>query len=183
MVTILLIAFGLAVDAFAVSISSGVAIKRLKVAHALTIAAFFGGFQAIMPGIGWLAGEGLKDFIAGIDHWVAFGLLTFIGCKMIYESRQMKSIDEKTDPMNVHVLLMLSVATSIDALAVGLTLSLLDISVLVAAVVIGLVTFVLSFLGVYVGNTFGHMFENKVEAVGGLILIGIGTKMLVEHLV
>jgi len=182
MFTILFIAFGLAMDAFAVSISSGITIKRLRVGHAFTIAAFFGAFQAIMPGIGWLAGHGLKDLIVEIDHWIAFGLLSIIGCKMLYESRKMGYMEKKTDPLNIYVLLMLSVATSIDALAVGLTLSLLGISVLVAAVVIGLVTFALSFLGVYVGDKFGHVFENKIEIAGGLLLIGIGIKILIGHL-
>jgi len=180
MITILLIAVGLAMDAFAVSISSGVTIKRLRISYAFTIAALFGGFQAVMPGIGWLAGHGLKSLIAGVDHWIAFGLLTAVGCKMIYESPKMGSTGNGS--LDIVVLLVLSVATSIDALAVGLSLSMLGISVLVAAIVIGLVTFVLSFCGVYIGKRFGHVFENKIQIVGGLILIGIGTKILVEHL-
>ena len=182
MVTIFLIAVGLAMDAFAVSITSGITIKRLEMKHAFLIAAFFGGFQAIMPGIGWLLGLGLRDVIEGVDHWVAFGLLAFIGCKMIYEAHRIEEIEKRSDPLNIWVLLTLAVATSIDALAVGLSLSVLGMSVLLAAGVIGAVTFVLSFCGVYIGNRSGPLFEGKMEIVGGVILIGIGTKILIEHL-
>lgn len=180
-VTILFIAFGLAMDAFAVSITSGFTIKYLRINHALRLAAFFGLFQAIMPVIGWLAGFSLRDFISGIDHWIAFGLLSIIGLKMIFESTKMNP-KKKIDPLNIYVLLLLSVATSIDALAVGLTLSVLNISIINPAVIIGIITFLLSLIGVYIGERFGHFFENKIEVVGGLILIGIGIKILVEHL-
>ena len=182
LVTILIIAVGLAMDAFAVSIVSGSVYKHLYVRHALRIAVFFGGFQALMPLIGSLAGLTVKEHIEHCDHWIAFGLLSAVGVKMIYESFKIKSVEENLDPSNIFVLLVLSVATSIDALAVGITLSLITSSIVFAVIIIGLITFVLSYLGVVIGKKFGHFFENKIEALGGLILIGIGGKILVEHL-
>jgi len=170
-------------DAFAVSITSGLTIKHLRINNALKIAIFFGSFQAVMPVIGWLAGLSLRDFIADVDHWIAFGLLSFIGCKMIYESIKIKSSEKEINPLNVYVLLMLSIATSIDALAIGVSFAFLKISIATPIIVIGAVTFLLSFLGVFVGNRFGHFFESKIEIVGGFILIGIGIKILIEHLV
>ena len=181
MITVIAIAFGLAMDAFVVSLTSGIAIRHLRIKHALKIAIFFGSFQAIMPLIGWLAGLSLRDFISGVDHWISFGLLSLIGCRMIYES--IRPSEREINPLSIHVLLMLSVATSIDALAVGVSLAFLRIAIVPPIVVIGTVTFLLSFLGVFAGNRFGHLFGNKVEIVGGLILIAIGTKILVEHLV
>lgn len=133
--------------------------------------------------MGWLAGSSLKDFIAGSDHWIAFGLLSLVGCKMIYESIKSESSKKETNPLNVHVLLILSVATSIDALVVGVSFAFLKIFIVVSIIVIGTVTFLLSFLGVFAGNKFGHLFKNKIEIVGGLILISIGIKILIEHLV
>ena len=180
--TIIIIAVGLAMDAFVVSIVSGSAYKQLRVRHALRMAIFFGAFQAFMPLIGSLAGLTLREHIAHYDHWIAFGLLAAVGGKMIYESLKIKSIEENPDPSNILVLLVLSVATSIDALAVGVTLSLIAGSIIVAAILIGLITFVLSYIGVYIGKRFGHLFESKIEALGGVILIGIGIKILIEHL-
>ena len=182
LVTIIVIAVGLAIDAFAVSIVSGSAYKQLNVRHALRIAVFFGGFQAFMPLIGFLAGLSVKEYIATYDHWVAFGLLSAVGGKMIYESFKIKSVKENFDPSNILVLLVLSIATSIDALAIGITLSLITSSIVTAVIIIGLVTFVLSYLGVCIGKKFGHFFENKIKAFGGLILVGIGLKILLEHL-
>jgi putative Mn2+ efflux pump MntP len=179
---ITVIAVGLAMDAFAVSIVSGSAYRQLHVKHALRMAAFFGGFQAIMPLIGSLAGLSLKEYIIACDHWIAFGLLTAVGAKMIYESFKIKSIEERFDPSSVLVLLTLSVATSIDALAIGITLPLITRSIALAVTIIGLITFVLSYLGVIIGKRFGHFFENKIEIFGGLILIAIGVKILIEHL-
>jgi len=181
-ISIIFIAFGLAMDAFAVSITSGLTIKQLRINDALKIAIFFGSFQAIMPLIGWSAGLSFRDFISGIDHWIAFGLLSLIGCKMIYESSKMEVNSKKIDPLNVSVLLMLSIATSIDALAVGLSLSFLNVSIALPAIIIGVVTFLLSIFGVYLGNRFGHYFERKIEIIGGLILIGIGIRILINHL-
>jgi putative Mn2+ efflux pump MntP len=132
--------------------------------------------------IGSLAGLTLREHIADYDHWIAFGLLAAVGGKMIYESLKIKSIEDNPDPSNIFVLLVLSLATSIDALAVGITLSLIADSIVVAAILIGLITFVLSYLGVYIGKRFGHLFESKIEALGGVILIAIGIKILIEHL-
>jgi putative Mn2+ efflux pump MntP len=181
MITILFIAFGLAMDAFAVSITNGITIKHQRINNALKIGIFFGSFQALMPLIGWLAGLRLRDFISGFDHWVAFGLLSLIGGKMIYESTKIGD-DKEIRSLNLFVLLLLSIATSIDALAVGLSFAFLKISIATPIIVIGIVTFMLSFLGVLVGNRLGHFFEKKMEIVGGLILIGIGIKILIEHL-
>jgi putative Mn2+ efflux pump MntP len=170
-------------DAFAVSIVSGSVYKQLKIKHAFRIAVFFGGFQAIMPLIGSLAGISVKEYIAGYDHWAAFALLSAVGAKMIYESFKITPAEENFNPENILVLLVLSVATSIDALVVGITLSFLRISIVTAVIIIGLVTFVISYLGVLIGKRFGHFFENKIEAIGGLVLIGLGAKILFEHLV
>ncbi len=170
-------------DAFAVSITSGITIKRLHINHALKIALFFGLFQAFMPIIGWLAGLSLRDYISAIDHWIAFGLLSFIGCKMIYESITVQSNKKEINPLNVYVLLVLSVATSIDALAVGISFAFLKVSIVTPVIIIGTVTFLLSYLGVYIGDRIGHFFENKIEIAGGILLIGIGIKILVEGLV
>jgi len=183
LVTIIVIAVGLAMDAFAVSIVSGSVYQQLHVRHALRMAVFFGGFQAFMPLIGSLAGMSVKDYIADYDHWVAFGLLAAVGGKMICESFKIKSAEKNSDPSNVLVLLVLALATSIDALAIGITLSLIVSSITIAVIIIGLVTFVLSYLGVFIGKKFGHFFENKIEALGGLILIGLGVKILLEHTV
>ena len=183
MLSIVIIAVGLAMDAFAVSVTSGITIKRLHINHALRIALFFGLFQAIMPIIGWLAGLSLRDYISAVDHWIAFGLLSFIGCKMIYESVTVQSSEKEIDPLNVYVLLVLSVATSIDALAVGVSFAFLKVSIVTPVIIIGTITFMLSYLGVYIGDRIGHFFESKIEIAGGLLLIGIGIKIVIEHLV
>jgi putative Mn2+ efflux pump MntP len=180
--TISLIAVGLAMDCFAVAITSGITIKHLRINHALQIAIFFGSFQALMPVIGWLAGLGLREFISGIDHWIAFALLSSIGLKMIYESSKLETEKKEINPLNVYVLSVLSIATSIDALTVGISFAFLRISVLTSIIIIGTITFILSFFGVFMGNRTGHFFENKMELAGGLILIGMGIKILWEHL-
>jgi putative Mn2+ efflux pump MntP len=181
LVSILLVAVGLSMDAFAVSVVTGSVYRELHVKHALRMALFFGGFQAAMPVIGFLAGLGLKDYISHVDHWVAFGLLLFVGGKMVYEAFQIESAEKNRDPSNLLILLALAVATSIDALAVGITLSLLTSAIALAVTLIGLITFGLSFAGVYIGKRFGHFFESRIEVVGGLILIGIGVKILIQH--
>jgi putative Mn2+ efflux pump MntP len=180
--TIFFIAVGLAMDAFAVSIASGLAIKQFKVNHAMMIAFFFGFFQGIMPVIGWLAGFSLREAIAAIDHWIAFVLLVIIGVKMIVEATRKKAEMKTIDPLNIYVLLILAIATSIDALAVGLSLAFLQLLIITPAVIIGSVTFVLSLIGVIIGSRTGDFLKNKVEFLGGLILIIIGSKILIEHL-
>jgi len=182
-VTIVVIAVALAMDAFAVSIASGAAYKQLQVRHTLRIALFFGGFQAFMPLIGALAGLSFREYIADYDHWIAFVILAAVGGKMIYESFKITEAEKNYSPSNILVLLALSVATSIDALAIGITLSLVAGSIVTAVIVIGLVTFLLSYIGVILGKKFGHIFENKIEAVGGLVLIALGVKILLEHMV
>jgi len=177
---ILFIALGLAIDSFSVSVANGLANKTFKIREALKISAFFGFFQGIMPVIGWVAGESVADLISGFDHWIAFLILTLVGVKMIYGAIRNKS-QNFIKSLNIKVLLILSIATSIDALAVGLTLSFLEISVLFPALVIGVVTFLLCFLGVFVGSRFGSILKNKVKILGGLILIGIGLQILLEH--
>lgn len=180
--SILFIALGLSMDCFAVAIASGFAIRNLKINHAFAIAAAFGGFQAVMPALGWLAGRTLIDVISPIDHWVTFGLLAFIGAKMIVESFKIKRMEECRDPLQPSILVVLAVATSIDALAVGLSLSLLDTPILGPVIYIGVVAFGLSFVGVYIGNYLGKAFESRLEALGGAILVGIGFKILFQHL-
>lgn len=182
LITIIVIAVGLAMDTFAVSIASGTASKQVRVMQALRMAFFFGGFQLVMPLIGSFMGLALKRYIAGYDHWVAFGLLAAVGGKMIYESFKIKPADKNLNLSNIFVLLILSIATSIDALAVGITLSLITSSIVTAAIIIGLITFALSYFGVFVGQKLGHFFENKIEAIGGLMLIGIGLKIVLQHL-
>ncbi len=182
LLTIVFVAVGLAMDAFAVSIVTGSIYRELRVRHILRMALFFGGFQALMPVIGSLAGLALREHISVYDHWIAFGLLAFVGGKMIYEAFAMESAEKNLDPSDLVILLSLAVATSIDALAVGVTLSLLATSIFVAAAIIGIVTFGLSYAGVEVGKRFGHFFESKIEVLGGLILIAIGLKILISHL-
>ena len=184
LLSILLIALGLAMDAFAVSITSGITIKNLKVRHALLVGAAFGIFQALMPVLGWAVGQWAYRFISVVDYWVAFGLLLFVGGHMIIQAMQPE--DEEAGPKNpLHLptLLTLAVATSIDAFAIGISLSMLRVSILQPVLIIGLVTFALCFAGVYFGRLFGHLNEKTMEVFGGLVLIGLGTKMLVEHLI
>jgi putative Mn2+ efflux pump MntP len=179
--TIILIALGLAMDSFSVSIANGFNNKVLNSTDALKMGIFFGLFQAIMPVFGWLAGVNVIDFIREFDHWVAFVLLSFIGLRMIYESLREGS-KKLVSSFNTGILLMLSIATSIDALAVGLSLSFLKVSIVGPAIITGIITFSLSFLGVYLGKRFGRFFKNKIEVLGGFILIIIGLKILFEHL-
>jgi len=179
-ITILLVAFGLAVDSFSVSITNGLANKTFRASHALKIGLFFGLFQAIMPLIGWFAGVHILDLISGFDHWIAFGLLALIGCRMIYESVRAES-KKLVGSLGLGLLLTLSVATSVDALAVGLSFSFLRISIIAPAIIIGVVSFSFSFLGVYLGGKLGRFLRNRVELLGGLILIAIGVRILVEH--
>ena len=176
LLTIFLIAIGLSLDAFAVSIAAGAVMKYFNSGDAIKMAFFFGAFQLVMPVVGWLSGLTLTDFITGVDHWVAFGLLFLIGCKMIYESFK---IDKMEKPgVNTMALLGLALATSIDALTVGLSLSFLKIAIAMPAIIIGIVTFSFSFLGVFIGHKFGRLFAGKIEVAGGIVIVGIGLKIL-----
>jgi putative Mn2+ efflux pump MntP len=183
LITVTIIALGLAMDAFAVSIASGAIYKKLKIKHAFRIALFFGTFQAVMPLIGCSAALTVSKYIQRFDHWLAFALLTAVGIKMIYESFKIKTASQSLDPTNFLVLIVLSAATSIDALAVGFTLSIITSSVITAAIIIGLITFLLSYIGVFAGSRLGHFFESKIEAIGGLVIIAIGLKILIQHLI
>lgn len=181
-IPIVFIALGLAMDAFAVSITSGLALKKAKVNDALRMALSFGLFQAIMPAVGWRIGIGLRDFISGIDHWIAFGLLLLVGCKMIYEALSAKPHKKGINSLSFYSILVLSIATSIDALAVGVSFALLGVSIILPIVVIGSITFLLSFFGFVAGSKFGRLLGKKVEIAGGVVLISIGIKILVDHL-
>ncbi|MCU0610208.1 MAG: manganese efflux pump MntP family protein [Candidatus Eisenbacteria bacterium] len=180
--TILLTAVGLAMDAFAVSLSSGLTLRCPNCRNASRIAGAFGCFQAVMPVIGWYIGRGFKPLIEGVDHWVAFGLLGLVGIKMIVDALHPEHERYARDPLDTRVLLVLALATSIDALAVGLSFAMLDGSIVLPVIIIGAVTFGMSFAGVMAGGRFGHLLGRRAEVVGGLILIGIGTRILVEHL-
>ncbi len=182
--TLLFIAFGLSMDAFAVAVASGIAIRDLRLRHALRIALFFGGFQALMPVVGWLAGGQLREHIAAYDHWVAMLILSFIGGKMISEGLMHE--EEEPGPDSGHlpldVLTILAIATSIDALAVGVSLSFLGVSIAAPALVIGAVTFAVSLGGVLLGDRLGGTTRPRAEIAGGAVLVGIGLKILLEHL-
>jgi putative Mn2+ efflux pump MntP len=176
------IALALAMDTFAVSIASGLSVRQFRIRHAFTLGIWFGGFQAIMPLLGWLGGTRLRAFITGVDHWVAFVLLTLIGCKMIYESFKIEEVENKPPIPEVRVLFVLALATSIDALAVGVSFAVLNIHIVMPILIIGLVTFLMSALGVWIGAKGIRFFEKKIEIIGGLILIAIGAKILISHL-
>ncbi|EKQ54132.1 MAG: putative membrane protein [Methanobacterium sp. Maddingley MBC34] len=176
------LAVGLAMDAFSVSITRGMLLKcNLK--YALTIAIFFGAFQALMPVAGWLAGEQLASLVEVWAPWIAFILLALVGGKMIYEGLQEEDDEDVCRVFSIRDILILSVATSIDAFAVGVTFAFLNTPILLPIIIIGLVTFILSFLGVYLGKRVGHLFGSKIEVLGGLILIGIGLKILLENII
>jgi putative Mn2+ efflux pump MntP len=182
-VTVLLIALGLSMDAVAVSLASGCAVRKVDLRQALLLAFLFGLFQTLMPVAGWLAGLGFKHVISAYDHWLAFILLAFIGGKMILDaSRGTACRGQGSGRMRLPVMLGLAVATSVDALAVGLSFSLLAVDILVPVLLIGLVTFSLSLIAVFAGQRFGARLAGKAEALGGVVLIAIGLKILVEHL-
>jgi putative Mn2+ efflux pump MntP len=179
-----LLALALSMDATAVAMTSGFAAKRVRARDALLLAFLFGAFQALMPVIGWAAGVRFAHLIAAWDHWVAFVLLCAIGGKMIYEAfaEPENPAAGGRNPFGLKVLLVLAVATSIDALVAGLTLPLLDVRPFVAAAIIGVVTFVLSLAGVVLGRRFGDALGSRLDVIGGVILIGLGVKTLAEHL-
>ena len=186
LVEFLLLGVGLAMDAFAVSICKGLAMRKVNKKQAVIIALFFGGFQAIMPVIGWLLCKGFQTYIEAFDHWIAFALLAFIGVKMIIETLREKEddvvIEEMDPPLDMKEMLMLAIATSIDALAVGISLAALDRPIVESAAIIGVVTFVISIIGVYIGNFFGNRYKKRAELTGGIILVLIGVKILCEHM-
>ena len=190
-ITLFLTGVSLSMDAFAVSICRGLQMRaRVNIKHLLIIAAFFGGSQALMPAIGYLLGSQFKDYIVSVDHWLAFGLLAVIGGKMIWdviaESREGEEdcpcCGDAQESLDVRQIALMAVATSIDALAVGITFAFLEVNLLLAVAVIGITTFALCALGVVVGHKFGARFKNKATLAGGIALILIGTKILLEHL-
>ena len=178
---ILLLGIGLSMDAFAVSICKGLSAKRLQTRHYLIIGAWFGGFQALMPTIGFFLGSTFEQYITAFDHWVAFVLLSAIGAGMIKESLS-KEESNGNDSFSFKTMLLLALATSIDALAVGVTFAFLQVNMVPAITIIGCTTFVISIAGVYVGNVFGSRYKSRAEFTGGVILILIGLKILLEHL-
>ena len=179
-IELLLIAVGLSMDAFAVSVCKGLSVKKVGVKHAALAGLYFGGFQFLMPVIGFLLGFRFEAVIENIAHWVAFVLLAFIGGNMIKES--FGKAEELNDDFGVKTMLLMAVATSIDALAVGVTFAFLEVQILPAAGLIGVTTFLLSFAGIYIGNIFGARYKSKAELAGGIILVVIGLKILFEHL-
>lgn len=179
---IFLIGIGLSMDAFAVALCKGLNMKKVNYVHTVIIALFFGGFQAIMPYLGWVLGKQFEDYIVSVDHWIAFGLLLYIGGKMIYEAFHGEEEEEEDDKLDLKELTIMAIATSIDALAVGITLAFLQVNIISSITIIGITTFCLSIVGVLIGNRFGMRFKSKAEIAGGVILILIGTKILLEHL-
>ncbi len=181
--SILLIGIGLAMDAFSVAVTDGIILKKPTVLQSTKIAFFFGGFQFLMPCAGFLLGSVFARYITAFDHWIAFALLAFIGGKMIFEATgKGDESEEIKNPLSLSTLLLLALATSIDALAVGVTFATIDVPVLYASAVIGIETFLITLAGVYIGSKCGNLLGNKAEIAGGLVLVGIGTKILIEHL-
>ncbi len=181
---IILVGIGLSMDAFAVSICKGLSMKKLKWKNAVIVGAYFGVFQAIMPLSGYLLGTTFRNLVISIDHWIAFILLAVIGGKMLKEAFAGGTDGEKdeNDSLDFKTMLILAIATSIDALAVGITFAFFEINIIKAISIIGFLTFTISTIGVIIGNKFGHKFQGKAEIVGGAILIFIGLKILIEHL-
>lgn len=180
-IDIFLIGVALSMDAFAVSICKGLSVKKVSAKHVLTVGVYFGGFQALMPTLGFLLGYRFESFITSIDHWIAFILLALIGGNMIREALG-KDEEHENDDFSFKAMLPLAVATSIDALAVGISFAFLGVDIVQAALLIGATTFVLSGVGIFVGNIFGSKYKSKAEFLGGVVLILIGLKILLEHL-
>ena len=178
---LLLIAIGLAMDAFAVSICKALAMKKMNWKKAIIVGLYFGIFQALMPVIGYFLGTTFESLVTKVDHWIAFILLAFIGGKMLKEAFDNNS-EGYNDSVNFKTMVVLAIATSIDALAVGITFAFLQTNIVLAAILIGVVTFILSVIGVKIGNQFGIKYEKRAEIIGGIILILIGFKILLEHL-
>ncbi len=181
LIELFLIAVGLSMDAFAVSVCKGLAMPKCTFKKAAIVGLWFGGFQALMPAIGYVLGAQFQEAIASIDHWIAFVLLALIGGNMIHEA--LDNDEEEADAsLDVKTMFLLAVATSIDALAIGITFAFLKVNIIPAVCFIGIVTFIISFAGVKIGNVFGARYKNKAEIVGGVILILLGLKILLEHL-
>lgn len=187
------IGIGLSMDAFSVAVCKGLQMRRIRMGQTFVIAAFFGGFQALMPLIGWLLGKQFEQYITAVDHWVAFALLLFIGGKMILdvirEIRAEKRGCEMTETksaacgkLDLKELFLMALATSIDALAIGITFAFLQVNIWAAILTIGITTFFLSIVGVFIGNIFGTKYQRKATLAGGIVLVLIGTKILIEHL-
>lgn len=183
-ITILLTGISLAMDAFSVSVTDGIILKKPRFFQSLKIALFFGVFQFLMPCIGYLLGSVFARYITAFDHWIAFVLLGFIGGKMIWEAvhPEDECCESQKNPLDAYTLFILAIATSIDALAVGITFATMAVPVLTASLIIGILTFFICLAGVYFGSICGNLLGNKAEIAGGLVLIGIGTKILIEHL-
>ena len=185
-IELLLISVGLAMDAFAVSVCKGLNMSKINYKNAGIIALFFGAFQGFMPLIGYFLGTRFQRYTQSIDHWIAFGLLVFIGGQMIFEvfKGEEEAWDEDGDKLQLKQLVILAIATSIDALAVGITFALLDggVGIITSVLMIGIVTFIISFMGVIIGNRFGNKYESKAQLAGGIILVLIGLKILLEHM-
>lgn len=178
---IVLIGIGLAMDAFAVSVCKGLSMKKMDWRKAIIISLYFGIFQAVMPVIGYFLGTTFSGFVESVDHWIAFILLAIIGGNMIKDSTDDEN-EKRNDNIDIKTMLLLAIATSIDALAVGITFAFFETNIGLAISIIGLITFILSIIGVKIGNRFGDKFQNKAELTGGIILIIIGLKILLEHL-
>lgn len=178
---LLAIAIGLSMDAFAVSVCKGLSTKKMNWKNALICGIYFGGFQALMPLLGYLLGTGFESAVVSIDHWIAFVLLGLIGLNMIKEALS-KEEEEVCSDFGIKTMVPLAIATSIDALAVGVTFAFLKVNIVYAVVFIGVVTFCLSIVGVKVGNVFGTKYKSKAEFVGGIVLVFMGVKILLEHL-
>ncbi|NVO10628.1 MAG: manganese efflux pump [Bacteroidales bacterium] len=180
LITLFLLAIGLCFDTFAVSVSSGLIRKEIVFWQAARIAFFLATFQAVMPVLGWLGGITIRNWIEPFDHWVALGILTILGVKMLLES-QKSSDDKNIDPLDIKVIISMALATSIDAFAVGISFAIIEVNMLLAVIIIGLVTFIASMLGILFGKKTGSRFGQKMEIIGGIILIAIGIKIVIEH--
>ena len=180
-IELLLLSVGLAMDAFAVSICKGISMKKMNWKKAIIVGLYFGIFQALMPIIGYFLGSTFEDLVTHIDHWIAFALLAIIGGGMIKESFEYDN-ENKNDDVSFKIMIVLAIATSIDALAVGITFAFLNVNLLLAVSLIGIITFILSVAGTKIGNRFGDKYESKAELVGGIILVLLGVKILLEHL-
>lgn len=182
-IELFLIGVGLSADAFAVAVCKGLKMRKVNYKHTLIIALFFGGFQALMPFLGWLLGKGFAQYVEKYAAWIAFFLLVYIGGKMVYEALTEDDEQdlEKGEMLDIKELLLLAVATSIDALAVGITFAFLGTNIVEAISIIGFTTFCISIVGVMIGNRFGMKYKNKASVAGGIILILIGLKILLEH--